>query len=67
MSPIFFSLVRLFILFSAKEYQHEDFVRKIIRLEQADHACLQRKIAVRGAFAVLVGYHSKHFIRKPEV
>ncbi|KAK4713533.1 hypothetical protein R3W88_019440 [Solanum pinnatisectum] len=51
----------------AKEYQHEDFIRKIIRLEQADHACKQRKITARGAFAVLIGFHSKHFIRKPEV
>lgn len=50
-----------------KEYQHEDFIRTIIRLEQADHACKQRKIAARGAFAVLIGCRSKHFIRKPEV
>ncbi|CAN4084944.1 unnamed protein product [Withania somnifera] len=50
-----------------KEYQHEDFIRTIIRLEQADHACKQRKIATRGAFAVLIGCRSKHFIRKPEV
>ncbi|XP_059284398.1 uncharacterized protein LOC132037794 isoform X1 [Lycium ferocissimum] len=50
-----------------KEYQREDFIRTIIRLEQADHACKQRKIAARGAFAVLIGCCSKHFIRKPEV
>ncbi|MCD9640649.1 hypothetical protein HAX54_026057 [Datura stramonium] len=50
-----------------KEYQREDFIRTIIRLEQADHACKQRMIAARGAFAVLIGCRSKHFIRKPEV
>ncbi|KAK4342491.1 hypothetical protein RND71_038307 [Anisodus tanguticus] len=50
-----------------KEYQREDFIRTIIRLEQADHACKQRTIAARGAFAVLIGCRSKHFIRKPEV
>ncbi|KAM3394971.1 putative protein isoform X1 [Capsicum galapagoense] len=50
-----------------KEYQHEDFIRTIIRLEQADHACKQRKIAACGAFAVLIGSCSRHFIRKPEV
>nr|XP_016488312.1 PREDICTED: uncharacterized protein LOC107808314 [Nicotiana tabacum] len=49
-----------------KTYQVED-PRMIIRLEQADHACERRDIAAHGAFAVLAGRRSKHFIRKPAV
>ncbi|KAK2998480.1 hypothetical protein RJ639_023960 [Escallonia herrerae] len=48
-------------------YQHEDTMRAIIRLEQAADACIQRAVASQGAFAVLYGLHSKHYIKKPEV
>jgi len=41
--------------------------RTIIRLEQAAHSYMQRAIASRGAFAVLYGRYSKHYIKKPEV
>ncbi|XVF73849.1 hypothetical protein PTKIN_Ptkin13bG0014400 [Pterospermum kingtungense] len=48
-------------------YQHEDAKRAIIRLEQASHSYMQRAIASHGAFAVLYGRHSKHYIKKPEI
>ncbi|KAJ6352162.1 hypothetical protein OIU76_001386 [Salix suchowensis] len=48
-------------------YQHEDMKRAIIRLEQGAHSCMQRSIASHGAFAVIYGRHSKHYIKKPEV
>ncbi|CAK9178461.1 unnamed protein product [Ilex paraguariensis] len=48
-------------------YHHEDTKRKIIRLEQAADAYMQRAIASQGAYAVLYGRYSKHFIKKPEV
>ncbi|KAK9270337.1 hypothetical protein L1049_025916 [Liquidambar formosana] len=48
-------------------YQHEDARRAIIRLEQSAHSYMQRAIASHGAFAVLYGRHSKHYIKKPEV
>ncbi|XP_059638364.1 uncharacterized protein LOC132280209 isoform X2 [Cornus florida] len=57
-------------LYSSREvsrYQHEDSKRAIIRLEQAAHSSMQRVIASRGAFAVLYGRHSKHYIKRPEV
>ncbi|KAL3639111.1 hypothetical protein CASFOL_017018 [Castilleja foliolosa] len=48
-------------------YQHDESKRTIIRLEQAADACIQRAVSSRGAFAVLYGRRSKHFIRKTEV
>ncbi|KAJ1401333.1 SMAD/FHA domain superfamily [Sesbania bispinosa] len=48
-------------------YQHEETKRAIIRLEQGAHSHMQRAIASHGAFAVLYGRHSKHYIKKPEV
>ncbi|XVE94618.1 hypothetical protein REPUB_Repub02eG0024300 [Reevesia pubescens] len=51
----------------AARYQHEDTKRVIIRLEQASHSYMQRAIASHGAFAVLYGRHSKHYIKKPEI
>ncbi|KAH6776569.1 hypothetical protein C2S52_014130 [Perilla frutescens var. hirtella] len=50
-----------------QRYQHEETKRTIIRLEQAADAFTQRIIAGQGAFAVLYGRCSKHFIKKPEV
>ncbi|XP_057986779.1 uncharacterized protein LOC110666015 isoform X2 [Hevea brasiliensis] len=57
-------------LYSSEEvsrYQHEDMKRVIMRLEQGAQSCMQRAIASQGAFAVLYGRHSKHYIKKPEV
>ncbi|KAJ6931457.1 hypothetical protein NC652_014832 [Populus alba x Populus x berolinensis] len=48
-------------------YQHEDMKRAIIRLEQGAHSYMHRSIASHGAFAVIYGRHSKHYIKKPEV
>ncbi|XWS14508.1 hypothetical protein CRYUN_Cryun35bG0015700 [Craigia yunnanensis] len=48
-------------------YQHEDTKRAIIRLEQASHSYMRRAIASHGAFAILYGLHSKHYIKKPEI
>ncbi|CAN8279271.1 unnamed protein product [Cochlearia groenlandica] len=49
------------------KYQSEDMKRTIVRLEQAANSYMQRAIASRGAFAVLYGRYSKHYIKKPEV
>ncbi|KAL2499379.1 Forkhead-associated (FHA) domain-containing protein [Abeliophyllum distichum] len=48
-------------------YQHEETKRTMIRLEQAADAYMQRAIAAPGAFAVLYGRRSEHFIMKPQV
>ncbi|CAA2998008.1 Microspherule 1 [Olea europaea subsp. europaea] len=48
-------------------YKHDETKRSIIRLEQTADGCMHRTIAAQGAFAVLYGRHSKHFIKKPEV
>ncbi|XP_057793758.1 uncharacterized protein LOC131010315 isoform X2 [Salvia miltiorrhiza] len=48
-------------------YQLEETKRTIIRLEQAADAFTQRAIAGQGAFAVLYGRCSRHFIKKTEV
>lgn len=48
-------------------YQHVESKRAIMRLEQGAHSCIQRAIDSRGAFAMLYGRHSKHYIKKPEV
>ncbi|KAK5845218.1 Microspherule 1 [Gossypium arboreum] len=48
-------------------YQHEDYKKAIIRLEQVSHSYMQRAIASHGAFAILYGRHSKHYIKKPEI
>ncbi|CAA2953108.1 uncharacterized protein LOC105166108 isoform X1 [Olea europaea subsp. europaea] len=48
-------------------YQQEENKRTIIRLEQAADAYMQRTIAAQGAFAVLYGRRTKHFIMKPQV
>ncbi|KAF2310048.1 hypothetical protein GH714_006322 [Hevea brasiliensis] len=52
---------------AVSRYQHEDMKRVIMRLEQGAQSCMQRAIASQGAFAVLYGRHSKHYIKKPEV
>uniref|UniRef100_A0A1J3IGP9 Microspherule protein 1 n=1 Tax=Noccaea caerulescens TaxID=107243 RepID=A0A1J3IGP9_NOCCA len=49
------------------QYQSQDMKRTIIRLEQAAHSYMQRAISSHGAFAVLYGRYSKHYIKKPEV
>lgn len=49
------------------KYQRADTKRTIIRLEQGANSYMQRAIAARGAFAVLYGRHSKHYIKKTEV
>ncbi|CAH9094227.1 unnamed protein product [Cuscuta epithymum] len=49
------------------KYQHHQAKKTIMRLEQAANAHMQRFIASRGAFGVLYGRHSNHFIKKPEV
>ncbi|KAM1662956.1 hypothetical protein ACFX13_043240 [Malus domestica] len=57
-------------LYSSEEvskYQNENAKRRIIRLEQCAYSYLQRAIATHGAFAILYGRHSKHYIKKPEV
>lgn len=38
-----------------------------MRLEQGAHSYMQRTIASHGAFAILYGRYSKHYIKKPEV
>ncbi|KAG6785717.1 hypothetical protein POTOM_007298 [Populus tomentosa] len=48
-------------------YRHEDTKRAIMRLEQGAHSYMQRAIARHGAFAVIHGRHSKHYIKKSEV
>lgn len=48
-------------------YQHVESKRAIMRLEQGAHSCIQRAINSHGAFAILYGRHSKHYIKKPEV
>ncbi|XP_065881570.1 uncharacterized protein [Euphorbia lathyris] len=57
-------------LYSSDEvlrYQQEDTKRVIMRLEQGANSYMQRAIGSQGAFAVLYGRHSKHYIKKPEV
>ncbi|XP_044511658.1 uncharacterized protein LOC123229775 isoform X2 [Mangifera indica] len=49
------------------KYQHEDSKKAIMRLEQGANAYMQRAIASHGAFAILYGRYSKHYIKKPEV
>ncbi|KAG5379617.1 hypothetical protein IGI04_027459 [Brassica rapa subsp. trilocularis] len=49
------------------KYQSQEMKRTIMRLEQAAYSYMQRAIASRGAFAVLYGRYSKHYIKKPEV
>ncbi|GLT57961.1 hypothetical protein SLA2020_308920 [Shorea laevis] len=48
-------------------YQHEETKRAIVRLEQAACSYMQRAIASHGAFAILYGRNSKHYIKKHEV
>ncbi|KAK6938899.1 Forkhead-associated (FHA) domain [Dillenia turbinata] len=48
-------------------YQQEEAKRAIVRLEQGAHTCIQRTVAAHGAFAILYGRQSKHYINKPEV
>ncbi|KAG6644560.1 uncharacterized protein LOC122318560 isoform X1 [Carya illinoinensis] len=57
-------------LYSSEEvsrYRLVDTKRAIIRLEQGAHCSMQRAIASHGAFAILYGRYSKHYIKKPEV
>ncbi|XP_057522740.1 uncharacterized protein LOC130802718 isoform X2 [Amaranthus tricolor] len=49
------------------KYQTEYVKRTIIRLEQNAYSSMQRSIASHGAYAILYGRHSKHYIKKPEV
>lgn len=42
-------------------------MRAIVRLEQGANSYMQRAIASHGAFAILYGRYSKHYIKKPEV
>ncbi|XP_044475945.1 uncharacterized protein LOC123203580 isoform X2 [Mangifera indica] len=49
------------------KYKHEDSMRAIVRLEQGANSYMQRAIASHGAFAILYGRYSKHYIKKPEV
>ncbi|XP_057975840.1 uncharacterized protein LOC131163120 [Malania oleifera] len=51
----------------ALRHQPEEIQRTLIRLEQGGHSYMRRAIASHGAFAVLYGRHSKHYIKKPEV
>ncbi|PRQ27134.1 putative transcription factor interactor and regulator FHA-SMAD family [Rosa chinensis] len=48
-------------------YQDDNTRRAIMRLEQGAYSYMQRAIASHGAFAILYGRHSKHYIKKPEV
>ncbi|KAK7351732.1 hypothetical protein VNO77_11393 [Canavalia gladiata] len=48
-------------------YQHAESKRAIMRLEQGARSCIQRAIDTHGAFAILYGRHSKHYIKKTEV
>lgn len=57
----------MFCLCAVSKYQHDDTRRAIIRLEQGAHSYMQRAIASHGAYAILYGRHSKHYIKKPEV
>ncbi|GAB4850814.1 hypothetical protein Ancab_030114 [Ancistrocladus abbreviatus] len=49
------------------KYQNDEAKRTIMRLEQGAHSYMQRAIASHGAFALLYGRHSKHYIKKCEV
>lgn len=57
----------LLITFSVSRYQSDDAKKFIMRLEQGVHSYMQRTLANHGAFAVLYGRQSKHYIRKSEV
>ncbi|KAE9603548.1 putative transcription factor interactor and regulator FHA-SMAD family [Lupinus albus] len=48
-------------------YHNAETKRTIIRLEQGAHSHMQRAIASHGAFAILYGRRSKHYIKKAEV
>ncbi|KAH9626553.1 hypothetical protein KSS87_005533 [Heliosperma pusillum] len=50
-----------------EKYQQEDAKKTIIRLEQNAHSHMQRDMTSHGAFAILFGRHSKHYIKKSEV
>lgn len=54
-------------LYVVSRYQDEDSKRAIMRLEQGAYSYMQRAIASHGAFAILYGRRSKHYIKKPEV
>ncbi|GAB4843033.1 hypothetical protein Ancab_013010 [Ancistrocladus abbreviatus] len=49
------------------KYQNEEAKRALIRLEQGAHSYMQRAMTSHGAFAILYGRRSKHYIKKPEV
>ncbi|XP_015577026.1 uncharacterized protein LOC8275810 [Ricinus communis] len=57
----------LYLSEEVSRYQHEDTKRVIMRLEQGAQSYMQRAIALQGAFAVLYGRRSKHYIKKSEV
>ncbi|KAF3446390.1 hypothetical protein FNV43_RR11569 [Rhamnella rubrinervis] len=48
-------------------YQNASTKKAIVRLEQGAQSYMHRAIASHGAFAILYGRHSKHYIKKPEV
>lgn len=72
---VFFKLtyvtIKCFVILSSlyvvSRYQDEDSKRAIMRLEQGAYSYMQRAIASHGAFAILYGRRSKHYIKKPEV
>lgn len=60
-------VLNIFLPILVAKYQTEDVKRTIIRLEQNAYSSMQRSIASHGAYAILYGRHSKHYIKKPEV
>ncbi|CAL1355728.1 unnamed protein product [Linum trigynum] len=48
-------------------YLQQETQAAIMRMEQSAHSYMQRAIASHGAFAVLYGRYSKHYIKKSEV
>lgn len=57
----------LLFIWAVMRYNNEEMRREIVRLEQGARSYMQRAIASNGAFAVLYGRYSKHYIRKAEV
>ncbi|GER35504.1 forkhead-associated (FHA) domain-containing protein [Striga asiatica] len=61
------TLLNLIDVREVQRYMLEESKKAIMRLEQSADSCTQRTFARQGAFAVLYGRWSKHFIKKPEV
>ncbi|CAI0435906.1 unnamed protein product [Linum tenue] len=66
-SPFSQSLTVSSLFSHVLRYQQEETKTAILRMEQSAHAYTQRAIASHGAFAVLYGRYSKHYIKKSEV